>query len=59
MNDEQRLLEILDRLAEAEAGDAPSAEDPAGFWTRLLESVRVKVSGAPPNKIEITGGAEF
>lgn len=29
------------------------------FWWRLFESLRVKISGAPPNRIEVTGGAEF
>jgi hypothetical protein len=34
-------------------------EDPRPFWKRMLSSLRVKLSGVPPNKIEITGGTEF
>ena len=40
--------------------DAPvPVEDKRPFWIRLLESCRVKISGTPPNKIEIDGGTDF
>lgn len=35
------------------------AVDPRPFWPRLLASLRLKISGTPPNKIEVTGKAEF
>jgi hypothetical protein len=59
MTEAQRIEAVVDRIEQAESGEAPAAENPAGFWTRLIESLRVKISGVPPNKIEVTGHADF
>lgn len=41
-------------------GDKPVPPvDARPFWVRLLASLRLKISGAPPNKIEVTGKADF
>ena len=59
MSEEEAIDEVAARIEEAEAGTAPTSENPEGFWFRLFKSLRVKISGSPPNKIEITGGTDF
>ncbi len=59
MTTEQQIAEVERRISEAEAGTSPTPENPEGFWHRLLASLRLKISGTPPNKIEITGNADF
>lgn len=59
MNDPRLIDDAVEALEESIAEEAPTQENPAGFWLRLLQSLRVKISGSPPNKIELTGRAEF
>jgi hypothetical protein len=50
--------EIMEAAVKRIFGDVKPV-DSRPWWRRLLASLRVKVSGAPPNKVEVTGGAEF
>ena len=60
MSDRPLPDDVIQRIRDAEEGLAPLAENPEGFWKRLLQSLRVTVSGPPLKpKIEIQGGAEF
>jgi hypothetical protein len=54
MNDRQ-IMEAAIRHME----NPVKPEDPRPFWRRLLSSLKVKISGVPPNKIEVTGNANF
>lgn len=54
MNDQERIDEAVAHLKEAVHVEARRS-----LWIRLLSALRVKISGIPPNKVEVTGNVEF
>lgn len=54
MNDREIMEAAVKRIFSEE-----KRVDARPWWRRLLSSLRVKISGMPPNKVEVTGGAEF
>jgi hypothetical protein len=54
MTDDQQVQAAVEHLKAA-----VHIEDRRTFWQRLLASLRLKISGTPPNEVEITGGTDF
>lgn len=54
MNDREIMEAAVRRIFREE-----KPVDSRPWWRRVLASLRVKISGMPPNKVEVTGGAEF